>query len=272
MHDTATLDDATTRSDHEAASDTLARVIRERRTAKLMSDPARRAAEHDGDWTEAHRAALETMIDHAGAAPFHRRAHEATHRQGSTGSPVPWRFHVLGRADCRCLVDVLERRAGARPDSEWSRAWQSKIGAMLCACGALVQATWLPDPSGATGDEASNDGATNDGATNEGAAESEAAFTLGNVEHVAAASAAVQNLLLLATARGWRSYWSSGGILRHEELLALLGIGAEERLLGSIFLAPPEMPCERLVRGGLREERGGADGWSRWVDVTPSAG
>ena len=238
-------------------------IIRKRRTAKLLSNPDSRSVERDEDWTVAHRDALAAMIGSAGAAPFHRRAHEATHRQGVTDSPVPWRFHVLERADCRRLADVLERRAGARPDSEWSRAWQSKVSDMLCACGALVQATWLPDP-----DKARESGEASEAPSG---SESEAAFTLGNVEHVAAASAAVQNLLLLATARGWYSYWSSGGILRHAELFELAGIGPDERLLGSIFLTPPEVPYERLLEGGLREERGETGGWSRWVHIAPGA-
>ena len=252
----------------EETADMLERIIRTRRTAKLMSDPADRGVEHDAHWTAAHRDALSAMIETAGAAPFHRRAHEKTHRQGALNSPVPWRFQVLERPDCRRLADALERRAEARPDSEWSRAWQSKISAMLCACGALVQATWLPDPEKVREDKPPGDGESR-GIERDG--EGEAAFTLGNVEHVAAASAAVQNLLLLATAQDWHSYWSSGGILRHPELFELIDIAPAERLLGSIFLTPPDMPFERLVEGGLRGERGAASGWSRWVQVATDA-
>jgi len=244
--------------DRKLANETLVQLIGERRTAKRLSDPALRSAERDDVWTEAHHGTLASMIENAGAAPFHRRAHE-THRQGATDSPVPWRFHVIERADCRRLVDLLEHRAEAYPDSEWSRAWQSKISAMLSGCGALVQATWLPDPERNDGGAGGSDGG------------GETVFTLANVEHVAAASAAVQNLLLLATAHGWHSYWSSGGILRNEALFNILGIGTEERLLGSIFLAPPEVPFDRLVSGGLRNERGKAGQWSRWVDVAPDA-
>ncbi len=45
------------------------------------------------------------------------------------------------------------------------------------------------------------------------------AVTLTNVEHIAAAYAAIQNLLLAATARGIRNYWSSGGVLRLPSVL-----------------------------------------------------
>ena len=220
-------------------------LIRHRRTSKRLRDPDEARADRAG-LDPARRAELDAMLRVAGEAPFHRRADDV-HRAGALGSAVPWRFHVLGRAACLALVDALESRAAAEPDSKWARAWKSKIPELLAGAGALVQVTWLPDPT---------DG---DGA--------EPALTERNVEHVAAASAAVQNLLLAAAARGWSSYWSSGGILRDPDAFALLGIDAREALLGAIVLGAPGAPHTKDIPGGLREERADASGWMREVDA-----
>ena len=242
-------------------AEVIDRVIRARRTSKLLLAPEHRAA-READWTEAHARELERMIEGAAWAPFHRRANEAAHRGGDLDSPLPWRFHVLEGRACTALIDWLERQGARHPDSKWSRARQSKIKDMLAACGALVQATWLPDPPaeapGTAGSAGSDDRARGDGPA-------EPILSVANVEHVAAASAAVQNLLLAAEARGWRSYWSSGGILRDAEVFERLGIAREEALLGSVFLSPAvaEHAVERA--GGLREERGEIGRWMRRV-------
>ena len=218
-------------------------VIRRRRTAKLMREPT---APGVGEPLSADEsAALDAMIELAGWAPVHYRAH-ASHLTEALPSIVPWRFHVLERDACGRLLAELGRRAAAEPESAWARAAGSKIPALIAAAGALVQVTWLPEP-----------------------AEGNAPDTFGarDVEHVAAASAAVQNLLLAAEARGWSSYWSSGGVLREPAAFDLLGIDRSERLLGSIFLAPPGAPFDRDVPGGLREGRGTPDGWSRRVTL-----
>lgn len=234
--------------DDEAA--VVDRVIRRRRTTKVLAAPERRAAA-DARWTAAHERELAAMIETAGWAPFHRRAHAATHRGGALASPVPWRFHVLSGPALPALLGYLRGQAETRPDSKWSRAWQSKVRDMLAATGALVQVTWLPDPPA--------DGEREAGALPE--------MTTNNMEHVAAAGAAVQNLLLAAEARRWLSYWSSGGILREPEVFERLGIGREEVLLGAVFLDPEPLPEARELAGGLREERGEAEGWSRRVSL-----
>jgi len=224
--------------------DTVSAVIRRRRTAKRLLDPASRTTPLSVDQAER----LQAMLATAGPAPVPKRAHDV-HRSPPQDSPVPWRFHVLEQADAQALNGWLEARALAEPDGRWERAWNSKIPALLAAAGALVLVTWLPDPPAS------------------GAATSTPELTLGNVEHIAAASAAVQNLLLAAEARGWYGYWSSGGVLRDPALFEHLGIDGRERLLGSIFLAPPDATFERNVPGGLREQRGPASGWARRVTL-----
>lgn len=228
-------------------------IIRGRRTAKLLRSTDTRAAAPSPP-TDADRATLRSMIDTAGFAPFHKRAHEATHRSGALDSPVPWRFHLLEYETCGALLERLRALSEANPGSKWSRAWGSKIPELLGATGALVQVTWLPDPPREP-----------DAAVTPGAAASLPSDN--DVEHIAAASASVQNLLLLAEDRGWSSYWSSGGILRDPEVFDLLGIGREQRLLGAILLSPPDAPHDRLVPGGLHDQRGVTNAWARVVQL-----
>ena len=86
-------------------------------------------------------------------------------------------------------------------------------------------------------------------------------------EHLAAASAMVQNLLLLLTARGMGTYWSSGGKLRAPEMFDYLSIPQHERLLAGVFVEFPEAmdaPHQRIP-GKLRDRRG--DGWIREVKL-----
>ena len=84
------------------------------------------------------------------------------------------------------------------------------------------------------------------------------------MEHVAAAGAMVQSLLVGATALGWRSYWSSGGVLRGAPVTGWLGVPEEELSLGAVFLFPAE--GGREVRPGKwRDARGDVAAWARWV-------
>lgn len=229
----------------QSDSEVVDRIIRARRTSKLLKSPDEQGvAEHQ--WTAEHSQSLKTMLEVAAWAPFHRRADEQTHRLGILDSVVPWRFHVLERPACDSLLHYLRTQAEAFPDSRWSRAWPSKIKNLLAGCGVLVQATWLPDPS--------RDG-------------SEPVLSENNIEHIAAAGAAIQNLLLAAEARGWRSYWSSGGVLRDEEIVDYLGIGRNEALLGSLFLSPTLADDVTVVEGGLRDQRGDISSFARWVSL-----
>lgn len=218
-------------------------VIRRRKTTKLLlSHEHRERAERA--WSAQHREELATIMEGASWAPFHRRAQSSVHRTEGLVSALPWRFYVVAGESCTALLSVLEQQAEAHPDSQWSRAWQSKIKDMISACGALIQVTWLPDLK-----EDSN----------------EPEMSIGNMEHIAAASAAVQNVLLAAEARGWYSYWSSGGLLRDPEVFNLMDIPLTEVLLGSLFLSPEAVDASRKVAGGLREERGEVADWVRWV-------
>ncbi|MEM7736601.1 MAG: nitroreductase family protein [Deinococcota bacterium] len=221
-------------------------VIRQRKTLKCLRDPAARYSQPIS-LSEAQQQALQTMVEVAGWAPFHKLADEATHRESELTSVVPWRFYVLEPTSCNRLLDFLEVQAETYPESPWTRAWNSKIPKLIAGAGALVQVTWLPDP-------------TDD-------ADLKPQLTINNMEHIAAASAAVQNLLLAAEARGWHTYWSSGGILKTPEVLDYLGIARTQMLLGSIFLTPADAPIGNQQPGGLRDKRGEVTDWARWVTL-----
>ena len=122
----------------------------------------------------------------------------------------------------------------------------NKIPKMLSACGALVLATWIPQFYDLD--------------------ECKPAQTATDEEHLAAASAMVQNLLLMLTAHGMGTYWSSGGQLGSELCFDRLGIPRSERLLAAVFVEYPEMQDEPLERlpGKHRDRR--STGWIRELD------
>jgi nitroreductase len=203
-------------------------VIRARRTAKVLADEAFAATDL--------RGTVEELVATAGWAPFHRVAARVHTEVGGLSSIVPWRFYLLDAAACRALRQTLLARGD-----------RSKIPRMLAAADALVMATWLPNPP-------------------KGPVTGLFEATEENMEHVAAAGAAVQNLLLAATARGIRNYWSSGGPLRGEDAFRWMGIPAAEILLGALFLFPAETGDAEVSPGSHRDRRGAPGDWSRWVE------
>lgn len=218
-------------------------LVRQRKTVKYL--------------TQAHlpvsddTATIKRLIDCGGWAPFHKICsveHRTAGEHRLTGIE-PWRFHVLSAANCRKLSERVVDLPAA-----------GKIPAMLAAADALIMATWLPNPP------------INDPPVPDSAATGEAFEpTLGNVEHIAAASAAVQSLLLAATAAGIDNYWSSGGVLRSAKMFAQLGIPAAERLLAAIFLFPraqAEAENMELAESKLRPQRTPRTAWSRWIELS----
>lgn len=229
------------REDYIAAVD---HVIRERRTLKVMRDPSD-CQELSPDVAADLYAAIRDSLEVAGWAPFHKAVHKETHLVQGPPSVVPWRFYVLEKPTCCRLLARLRSLSQAQTEGKWARAWASKIPRILAGSGAVVLATWLPDPS-------ATDGAPE--------------LTENNQEHIAAASAAVQNLLLAAEARGLRTYWATGGVLKDAEVFGWLGIPTNQILLGAVFLAPTELPHDMLETGSWREKRDGPANWSVWID------
>lgn len=212
----------------------LKSIIAARHTLKVLADP-----EHP--WAVPApevRTQVAALLEAANCAPFHFPA-DKSHRAGALSSPVPWRFHALDGENCR---RVLERLKANEIES-------GNIAKMLAAADAVVVVTWLPDPE-------------------EPPLEiQQYAPTQRNMEHVAAASAATQNLLLLATAAGWNSYWSSGGVFRTEQLYQWMAIAPGEVLLGAVFLFPADTQSAATKAGANRDTQGPPEAWSRWVEV-----
>jgi nitroreductase len=62
------------------------------------------------------------------------------------------------------------------------------------------------------------------------------------IEEVSATAAAIQNLLLAATAKGIASFWSTGGLTHHPVMRNELGLGEEDRVLGILYLGYTDEP------------------------------
>lgn len=202
-------------------------VIKARRTDKVLGDLTN-PAPVPADFS----AKVAEIIEVAGHAPFHKEA-AGKHRDNGLNSAVPWRFYVLDANACQATLSQMQAWGG--------NFMRGKVPMMMAAAGALIQVTWLPN--------------------------NEEFGNMPNLEHVMAASAATQNLLLAATARGIANYWSSGGVLRDAELFNLLGIPTAEQLVGSIFLFPSTEPPLEVFGGKHRGKNTPVGDWSRWVEV-----
>ena len=249
--------DSSDQPDRDKGLNSVELAIGSRKTSKVLL-PVELRREQQALWKVEHTQALQQMLEAASWAPFHKRAH-MQHLDENLVAPMPWRFHVLDPDACTRLLRFLENQATASPDSKWSQAWQSKIKEMVSACGVLIQATWLPDPLSVNNSAEGIDVHNSDSSGIE--------FNQKNIEHVAAASSAVQNLLIAAQSHHWLSYWSSGGILRDEDVFDYMGISRREQLLGSVFLSPEAHASARIIDGGLRDQRGELTGWVHWVQA-----
>ena len=215
-------------------------AIAKRKTIKVLGDQPWKLPENTSLLREQVRKILEAAND----APFHFQPH-ASHFSGEGEKAiVPWRFHILYAEECRKLATYIEQK----------EIKAGKILQMLYTADVLIQATWLPDP--AASEEADQLFEPN----------------MRNMEHIAAASAAIQNALLAATSMNIPSYWSSGGVLREEAFCDLMKINSGEVLLGSLFLFPEEAevllgPNEKAAFSGLRGLKGPIEGWAFEVNI-----
>lgn len=75
------------------------------------------------------------------------------------------------------------------------------------------------------------------------------------LEEIAAASAAVQNVLLGAQALGIASFWSTGGMTLQPGLKTYLELGEEDMVLGLIFLGYTDEPAKEGVRNSTVSEK-----------------
>ena len=207
-------------------------AILQRRTLKVLAD-----ADHPAviapDVAERHRTTVRGALRISGWAPFH-------YDRRVDGLAEPWRAHVLWHEDCQRLAPKMTEWFPEIPPT-------SKILRMLYGCGALVLVTWLPqfadEPSPTPKQTAIDE------------------------EHLAAASAMVQNLLLLLTSHGMGTYWSSGGKLGDAKFFEQMGLAPGQRLLAAVFIEYPETLDDQRDRlpGKHRDSR--STGWIGEVAV-----
>ncbi len=208
-----------------------------RRTYKVIGDPAAPVPAPPQDHVK-----FQTILSVAGNAPFHYAC--GRQHQGEQKSPVPWRAHVLDAVQCRTLMHKLMENGDA-----------SKVPAMLAASHYLVQVTWLPDHAA-------------DNPASSASKDIVFAGTLRNMEHLAAAAAFTQSLLLAAEEEDYRTYWSSGGALRGGKVFEWLGIPANQLLIGSVFFFPQDTGSSQIKAGAMRDKRGDVTQWSRHVSIS----
>lgn len=211
-------------------------AIRTRRTLKIRIDPENPLPVTKG---EEFRQTIEELIRLAEMAPFHYES-QRSQRSGKLQGAEPWRFHVLDGQNCRDLLEVFNNdRPMKVPEG---------IRQMLAAADGLILTTWLPERTRKLSRKFHPN--------------------LKNMEHIAATGAAIQNLLIAATARGINAYWSSGGIIRKPKVLDFLGIPKHEILLGAIFLFPDEIPETAETKTGKNvENRGELSDYMEWIEV-----
>ncbi len=172
--------------DNRIVAATVSDVIRRRRTEKVMCD----VEAHQpvpADIAARNRELVLEAIRTAGWAPFHYPRHVDQLAE-------PWRAHVLWHDAAKHAAMYLREELQVT----------SKEPRLAAGCHALVLVTWLPefhDPAAQQTSKLSRD---------EQIAHDE--------EHLAATAAMVQNLLLILTAQGMGTYWSSGGRFRGSEM------------------------------------------------------
>jgi nitroreductase len=203
-------------------------AIRTRKTTKVLAGDA-----WEPSLTEHEQKELcDHLLTLAAEAPYHYKSAER-YKIGEQTSSLPFRCYTLDGATCNALATKLE--ALDPPPG--------KILNMLWAAELLVLTTWLPDVFGAQPEERIMEPLPFVG-------------NLRNMEHIAATSAAIQNMLLGATSEGYPNYWSSGGVLRQETARNMLHISMEEVMLGAVFIFPKDAVerAEEIKPGKLRKE------------------
>ncbi len=75
------------------------------------------------------------------------------------------------------------------------------------------------------------------------------------LEEVAAASAAIQNVLLGATAMGISSFWSTGGMTHTHALKEYLKLGHDDIVMGLLFLGYSDEPAKDGIRNTPLSEK-----------------
>lgn len=228
-------------SDAPTDADRITAIIKRRQTFKVLAGSptdeapaelltAQQTTVADGQVTQA--------IRDAGWAPFH-------YDRSADGMAEPWRVEWLPQAKCReVAANFFQWFDDVKPNN--------KLPAMLNACGSLVLVSWLPQFAG-----------------QELVADSPTQKQLQiDEEHLAATAAYVQNLILILTAHGFGTYWSSGGQFRSEVMRRKLGVDHDGRLLAAVFVDyQVERDSVERLSGKLRERRSPDQRWFKRMDL-----
>lgn len=220
----------------QSSFEMLADLIRHRKTTKVFGLPDQ-PVQLSAEAARRHDQQVRAAVAAAGPAPFHfARNLEAV--------AEPWRVTTLWWEACRALAAELP---GLCPDLKPG----NKLPAILSASGAAVLVHWLPAGAEEVAEPLKREET--------------------NFEHLAAASAYVQNLLLLLTAAGLESYWASANLLDGPPVKSRLGIPAGRKLLGAIIVGYPLAETAALERagGGNHAKRSPATAWSRELSRLP---
>jgi nitroreductase len=216
-----------------------------RKTQKVL---AKEPWEIDNSKKESLKKTIQELLNLAEYAPYHYKIQEEYYTNNKLNSCVPWRFYVLDTEACRDLYSYVKD-----PNIK-----KDKIRDMLGAADALLMVTWLPHPSRKDVKDP----------TTERMYEPIPFEGNGmNMEHIAATSCAIQNVLIGASARKIPNYWSSGGKLRDKKIRDYLAIPLQEILLGAIFLFPEdaEKRDSTIITGAKRNEGKEQSTWSTWI-------
>lgn len=123
----------------------------------------------------------------------------------------PWRFRVLNRAGVLKWIEHLQKKLSA----EDLKSFEGPL-ARVQNVGALIYVSSVIDSNPVT-----------------------------DLENTQAVSAAIQNLLLGASALGLASYWATGNLMKHPIALQKMGLPESERLMGVIWLGYGELPTPK---------------------------
>ena len=223
----------------------VSQTIKARKTEKVLADPAQPVQAIKGSESQLAEADqikndwVREAIELAGWAPFH-------YDRNVDGIVEPWRFHILWRAQCQEVAQVM-------PQMFTDMKPHNKLPAMLSACGALVLINWLPQ----FGENQKSDHAP----------EKQQQI---DEEHLAATAVATQNFMLALTTKGIGTYWSSGGFFRKDKMFDKLGIDPSEKLLAAVFVDygsefTNDAVTDRIA-GKHRDARSHFSKWTREVN------
>lgn len=221
---------------------TVTRVIQRRRTFKVMGN-VDAPVQIEPQRAEKNRAIVLEAVKSADSAPFH-------YDRQCDNVPQPWRVNILWHESCqKVAANFYDWFDDVKPGN--------KLPSMLSACGACVLVSWLPQFSSSVPDDA-------DASTIARAKQIQI-----DQEHLAAASAYVQNLMLLLTAANMGTYWSSGGQFRTAAMMQRLSMAAPRQLLAAVFVEFPGTNAGEIQRvpGKLADARAKLEDWMDVVQL-----